>query len=758
MANILLIVESPTKADTINRYLGSDFKVLASFGHIRSLPKKSDSIDIEHDFTPKYQIIAKNKKNVDEIITATKKCDAIYLATDPDREGEAIAWHIAEVLHQHPKILGNKPIKRVTFHEITKQAILDAVANPKEINSSLVDAQQARMTLDFLIGFNISPLLWRKIKPGLSAGRVQSPALRLIAEREKEISQFIPEDYFSILLHTHENKIKLVAKLIEYQKNKIEKFTIKLKSEAAEICDLLGTHATTKVINITKKQKKKNPLPPFMTSSLQIESARKLGFATDKTMKVAQTLYEGVEIGNESVGLITYMRTDSVNLSAVAIEEIRQYIEENYEARYLPTKANTFASKVKNAQEAHEAIRPTSIAKSPSEVKQYLSADQYKLYELIWLRTLASQFNSAILDTTAIDLQVKDAIFRVNGVIVNFDGFMKVYQETQEETPEKADDETVKLPDLKLNQELPVDKINFLEHQTEPKPRYSEASLVKALEELGIGRPSTYASIISTLKKREYVIMDKKRFLPTDIGNIVNQFLTSHLTNYVDFKFTAHLEDTLDDISNGKTEKLPVLKAFWHDLDTIIKEKQNINRSELTSEKLDEDCPLCGKHLISRFGKYGKFIGCSGYPDCKYMRKIEKDAAEAPQIIEGRVCPKDNAPLVIRSGRYGKFISCTNYPKCDFRESLDKPKDEVSVTCPECKTGQIVSKKNRYGSWFYACNNYPTCKTLFNHKPINEPCPECNYPILLHKVTKTKGEQKACPKCSYIENIESKKD
>lgn len=752
----LLIVESPAKAKTINKYLGNQFKVIASFGHIRDLPKKSGSIDIENDFKAKYQIIAKNKKHVDEIISNAKDASQILLATDPDREGEAIAWHISEVLTKN-KGLNKIPIKRVTFNEITESAIKEAINNPRELDIDLINAQQARLTLDYLIGFNISPVLWRKIRSGLSAGRVQSPALRLICEREAEIKSFVPEDYFTVLMDSHKSTNKFTAKLVKIDNKKVETKTINKKDEASEICDKLGKVATAKIININKKQKKKNPLPPFMTSTLQIEAARRLGFNTDKTMKVAQTLYEGVDLGNESIGLISYMRTDSVNLSNQALDDIREYISKNYAPEYLPKSPVKFASKVKNAQEAHEAIRPTAIIRTPDSIKKYLSIDQYKLYELIWLRTLACQFSQAILDTTAIDIAVGEGTFRLNGLIVNFDGFMKVYQETKEENID--DEESIKLPSLKEGEELPIDKIYFTEHQTEPKPRYSEASLVKSLEELGIGRPSTYAAIISTLKKREYVLMDKKRFIPTDTGIIVSNFLSNHMTRYVDYQFTAKLEDTLDDISNGKIGKLPVLQDFWKNLELAIESTGNVTRSELVTEKLDEDCPECGKHLITRFGKFGKFVGCSGYPECKYMRKIDKDGntavAQEPEIVEGRTCPKDDGILVIREGRYGKFISCKNYPKCKFIENIDKPSDEEnssSILCPECKTGHIVNKKNRYGNWFYACNNYPKCKTLFNHPVIDEKCPECKYGVLMRKTTKSKGEQIVCPNCDYVKS------
>lgn len=756
MPNKLVIVESIAKIKTISKYLGSDFEVIASSGHIRDLPKKNSSIDILHDFMPTYQIIATKKKYVDDIIKKSKTSTHIYLATDPDREGEAIAWHIIEVL-QKSKLLKDKIVERISFNEITEKAVLDAVKHPRKLDYSLVDAQQARMTLDFLIGFNISPLLWRKIRPGLSAGRVQSPALRLICEREDEIKAFVPEDYFSVHLHTSKKTAKLQAKLVEFEKKKIDVKTIKTLKDADSIRDTLSLAKTATVTNITKQQKKKNPLPPFITSSLQIDASRKCGFATDKTMKVAQSLYEGVEIGKESVGLISYMRTDSINLSETAIDDIRTYIKDNYDARYLPATAVKFSSKVKNAQEAHEAIRPTAMTRSPDSIKKYLSPDQFKLYELIWLRTLSCQMMPAILDTTKVDITVDNGIFRLNGITVNFDGFMKVYQETvnEDNTEEEGN---VKLPELEINEILPINKIEHQQHQTEPKPRYSEASLVKTLEELGIGRPSTFVSIISTLKKREYVIMEKKRFIPTDIGAIVNKFLVAHLTSYVDYKFTANLEDTLDDISNASAKKLPVLQEFWKNLENVIGEKQNIARSELVNEKTGEACPECGKDLVIKLGKYGKFIGCSGYPECKHMRKINKDGSTDVaekvelEIVEGRVCPKDGGTLVIRTGRFGKFISCKNYPKCKHIENIDQPaeSDGPKIACPECKTGHIVTKKNRFGNWFFACDNYPKCKTLFNHKPIDEKCPECGYGILLHKVTKSKGEQTVCPKCDYV--------
>ena len=755
MADNLLIVESPAKAKTIGKYLGSNFKILASFGHVRDLPKKNGSVDTEHDFSLKYQLIARNKKHVDEILAAAKKSKAIYLASDPDREGDAIAWHLQEILYEHGLNKG-RVIKRVTFNEITKPTVVAAVENPRDININLVEAQQSRLSLDYLIGFNVSPLLWRKIRPGLSAGRVQSPALRLICERELEIKSFVPEDYFGVHLHTHKGKSKFKAKLVEFAGKKLDTKAIKTIQDAQDKLNSMKGNPDALITKITKKQKKRNPTAPFITSSMLIESARQLGFATDKTTRVAQSLYEGVELNGESTGLITYMRTDSVQLSPIAIDEIREYIGSHFDKRYLPSTPNVYSSKSKNAQEAHEAIRPTAIIRTPASIKAYLSLDQYKLYELIWRRTLASQISSAIFDTTAVDIKLNDGIFRVNGMTVNFDGYMIVYQEMFEENANADDSDEIRLPKLEEGEILPVDNMDITAHQTEPKPRYTEASLIKVLEELGIGRPSTYPPIINTLKKREYVVLDKKRLVPTDVGIVVSKFLTEHLTRYVDLQFTANLEETLDKIAIGENARIPVLSEFWHDLKTTVTEKQNISRMELTSTPIGEDCPKCSKPLISRFGKYGRFIACSGYPECDYMRKIDKDGNSEeivpPEEIPDRVCPKDGGKLLIRTGKYGKFISCANYPKCKHIEELNAPNLDNAVDCPECKKGKIVAKKGRFGI-FYSCNNYPTCKTIFKYEPIVDTCTECSYPVLMTHTTKTKGTQHICPKCKHAVKI-----
>lgn len=756
MFSKLLIVESPAKAKTIAKYVGSDYKVLASFGHVRELPKKNNSIDIKNDFAAKYQVIARNKKHVDEILAAAKAAKQVYLATDSDREGEAIAWHINELMLE-AKI--KVPTKRVTYNEITKQAVLDALTKARDIDFNLVDAQIARMTLDFLIGFNVSPLLWRKIKAGLSAGRVQSPALRLICERELEIQAFVVEDYFSVHLLSEKNKIEFDAKLMQYAGKKIAVRDIKTSEDAKKIIANLADEKTAKVTAVTKKQKKKNPMPPFITSSLQIEAARKFGYPADKIMRIAQGLYEGVNLGGESVGLITYMRTDSVQLSEIAISEIRQYVGDNFASTYLPKTANQYVSKSKNAQEAHEAIRPTSALKTPASIKQFLTPEQYKIYELIWQRAVASQMSSAVMDTVAVDLSVKNALFRVNGTSIAFNGYLVLYQEQLDDSINvNHDEKSQRLPEIINGESLPIKKFEVDQHSTEPKPRYTEASLVKALEELGVGRPSTYASIIATLKKRLYVDMDKKRFVPTETGAIVSKFLVEHLTRYVDFAFTAKMEDVLDGIAVGEEKKLPVLHKFWDELHAIVEEKKLISKQDVVTQALDKECPKCGKGLISKFGKHGRFVGCSGYPECNYMAKMDAEGVlteiEPPEVIPDRKCPKDGGDLVIRTGRFGKFISCANYPKCKHIENTDTPNqdDEHAITCPECNKGKIVAKKGRFGL-FYSCSNYPECKTIFKYQPVEDKCDECGSPVMMTHTTKTKGTRHICPKCKFEKKI-----
>lgn len=754
MAKYLVIVESPAKAKTIQKYLGKDYRVMASYGHVRDLIPKEGAVDIQHGFKMHYQEIDRNRRHVDAIRKALKTCDGIYLAPDPDREGEAIAWHIEELLKENGALEG-KETGRVVFHEITKRAIQKAIEQPRNISMDLVNAQQARRALDYLVGFTLSPLLWKKIRAGLSAGRVQSPALRMIVEREQEIADFKSEEYWTIHAHVGDEKGEFSSRLIQHKGKKVEQFTITDEKQSKKTIDEITKAAKGKltVTNVTKRERKRHPAAPFITSTLQQEASRKLGFSAQRTMQVAQQLYEGIDIGEGPIGLITYMRTDSVTLAQEALDEIRGCIVDRYSKSDLPDSPRTYKTKTKNAQEAHEAIRPTSILRHPDEIKQHLKVEQYKLYSLIWKRTIASQMIDATLNTVAIDLSVDDTTFRANGSTIANPGFIKVYQETEDD--KKADDDEGRiLPPLEEGQTVSVKEIIGDQHFTEPPPRYTEASLVKALEEYGIGRPSTYASIISTLRNREYVTMDSKRFKATDVAIVVNKFLVNYFTQYVDYNFTANLEDELDAVSRGDKAWVPLLEAFWAPFKERVDDTAvNVQRSDVTQEKIDEECPTCGKQLSIRLGKRGRFIGCTGYPECDYTRNMGEDNGEQQtEVVEGRTCPECESDLVIKHGRYGKFIGCSNYPKCKHMEPLEKPKN-TEVQCPSCKKGNILERKSRRGKLFYSCERYPDCQyAIWNH-PINEACPNCNWPILSVKTTKRSGTEKICPQkdCGFSE-------
>ena len=758
MAKNLLIVESPSKAKTLKKYLGGDFEILASYGHVRDLVPKNGAVDPEHDFAMKYELIKRNAKHVDAIVAGAKEAENIYLATDPDREGEAISWHLFEILKSKRGLKNIKP-QRVVFHEITKNAVLDAVANPREIEMDLVDAQQARRALDYLVGFNLSPLLWKKIRRGLSAGRVQSPALRLICERENEIRAFEAQEYWTVHLDSHKGRQKFAAKLTQWQGGKLEQFS--LPNEAAQADVLAAMQGKpAQVLDVVKKKATRKPAAPYTTSTMQQDAVRKLGFTTDRTMRTAQQLFEGVDVGQGSVGLITYMRTDSVTLSQDAITEIRHYIDNKIGADFLPKSPRMYRTKSKNAQEAHEAIRPTSVYRTPESVKPFLSADQFKLYQMIWQRTMACQMVEAKFDATTVDIGVGEGVFRATGQVLVFAGFLSVYQEGHDDDDE--DEDNKKLPELAVGDALPVDKLYGEQHFTQPPPRFNEATLVKALEEFGIGRPSTYASIIKTLKDREYVTIDQRRFLPTDTGEIVNKFLTEHFTQYVDYDFTAKLEDQLDDIASGKRQWIPVMDKFWKGFHKQIEEKAGIERAKITTEELDETCPKCGQNKLQiKFGKRGRFIACSGYPDCDYTRNLNETAEEAakaaeePTVVEGRECPKCGGQLVYKKGRFGKFIGCANYPKCKHIEPLEKPKD-TGVACPKCGKGSLIERKSRYGKLFYSCNTYPDCDYATWNPPVAEECPKCHWPVLTIKTTKRWGVEKVCPQkeCGWKEQIE----
>jgi len=760
----LVVVESPAKAKTIKKYLGPEFEVVASYGHVRDLVPKEGAVDPDHGFEMKYQIIDRNEKHVQTISKLLKKADALYLATDPDREGEAISWHLFELLAKRKQI-GNRPVFRVVFNEITKRAVHDAVSNPRELSQDLVNAQQARRALDYLVGFNLSPLLWKKIRRGLSAGRVQSPALRLIVERELEIEAFDRREYWTIeadaSVPDDADKKPFSAKLIEFDGQKIEQFSITDEDRARVVEQTLIAAARGKlsVERIERKQRRRNPAPPFITSTLQQEAARKLGFTAQRTMRTAQQLYEGVDIGGGAVGLITYMRTDSVNLAQEALAELRDYIADRYSADHLPPEARIFKTKSKNAQEAHEAVRPTSIRHLPKEIEAHLSKDQFRLYELIWKRTIACQMAHAVLNQVSIDLGAGAGNrFRATGSTVAEPGFMAVYLEGRDDAKSADDDEERMLPRLEQGDQLDLTAIRPEQHFTEPPPRFTEASLVKALEDFGIGRPSTYASIISTLQDREYVLLDKKRFTPTDVARVVNKFLTEHFTSYVDYDFTARLEDELDAVSRGEEDWIPLLEHFWKPFkDRIDHTQENVERKDVTQEIIDEQCPKCGGQLSKRLGRNGLFIGCTSYPECDYTRDLNADKAEAeaPEIVEGRVCPDCGSELSIKRGRYGKFIGCTGYPKCKHIEPLEKPED-TGVDCPKCNKGSLQKKKSRRGKVFYSCSTYPKCDYAVWNEPLAEPCPKCQWPVLTLKVTKTKGAQKVCPQkeCGYSASAE----
>lgn len=650
----LLIVESPSKAKTLNKYLGKEFQVLASYGHVRDLIPKNGAVDTEHGYAMKYEVIDRNAKHVDAIAKAVKQSDEILLATDPDREGEAIAWHIAEIL-KSKKLLKDKPIRRVVFHEITKSAVQHAVDNPRDIAMPLVNAQQARRALDYLVGFNLSPLLWKKIRRGLSAGRVQSPALRLIVERELEIEAFVSREYWTIHLNARKQRQMVDAKLVQYQGKKLEQFDIASAAQEQEVVGklLAASGGKAHVTRVEKKQKQRSPAAPFTTSTLQQEAVRKLGFTTSRAMRIAQQLYEGVDIGSGTVGLITYMRTDSFSLASEAVMQIRAHIKSNFEPEYLPKAPIVYKTKSKSAQEAHEAIRPTDIGRTPASLREFLSPEQFKLYDMIWKRALACQMAPAKFDGVSVDITVggEANVFRATGQTLVFPGFIAVYTEGADDTEEEGES---KLPILEVGETLDIDKIFGDQHFTEPPPRYTEASLVKALEEYGIGRPSTYASIISTLQDREYAILDKKRFLPTDVGRVVNKFLTEHFTKYVDYGFTADLENELDEIAEGGREWIPVLDSFWQGLKGQIEIKEEVERPG--TEILDEACPKCGKPLNKRLGKRGSFIGCTGYPECDYTRNMDGNGSEENTPAVLGIDPGTGKEVKLLVGPYGPYV------------------------------------------------------------------------------------------------------
>jgi DNA topoisomerase-1 len=684
MSKNLVIVESPAKAKTIKKYLGKDFEVLASYGHVRDLVPKEGAVDPDHDFAMKYQVIDKNERHVETIAKAVARAETLYLATDPDREGEAISWHLCEILRQRD-LLGDKPVRRVVFHEVTQRAILDAVAHPRNLSLDLINAQQARRALDYLVGFNLSPLLWKKIRPGLSAGRVQSPALRMIVEREDDIERFETREYWTLEADAAKGRQPLTARLLEYEGGKLTQFSITDGDQAQAMERTLLNAARAqfiesgkvadepaigclRVAKVERKQRKRNPAAPFTTSTLQQEASRKLGFSTQRTMRVAQQLYEGIDTGGGAVGLITYMRTDSVNLAQDALNDIRALIAQRYGAHNLPSSPRLFKTKAKNAQEAHEAIRPTAVALAPETIRAYLNADQHALYELIWKRTIACQMIPATLDTVSADLACGSGnTFRATGSTIADPGFMAVYQEGVDDQSDEEESRT--LPPLKQGEWLDLRALRPEQHFTEPPPRYSEASLVKILEEHGIGRPSTYATIISTLLAREYVVLDNRRFKPTDIGRIVSRFLTRHFDQYVDYEFTARLEDNLDAVARGEEDWLPLMRGFWDPFKQRVAEKaENVSRQEvIQSRELGLD-PKSGKPVSVRMGRFGSFaqIGVkedSDKPRFASLRPDQRlDTITLDQALALFQLPRDlgmtadGEPIQANIGRFGPYV------------------------------------------------------------------------------------------------------
>ncbi|TLM65438.1 MAG: type I DNA topoisomerase [Deltaproteobacteria bacterium] len=758
MAQSLVIVESPAKAKTIEKFLGAGYKVLASYGHVRALPSKQGSVDVARDFTPKYAVLAESKRHIEAIRKALKESDRLLLATDPDREGEAISWHLLAALGLD-RGKAAIPVQRVVFHEITKQAIVHAVAHPREVSQDLVDAQQARSILDYLVGFTLSPYLWKKIRYGLSAGRVQSVALRLICEREKEIAGFVQQEYWTLGAQlTKDAGQEFAAGLVQLDGTKLDKFAIP-DAAAAEALRQRFARADWRVAEVTRSEKRRYPAPPFTTSTLQQEAARKLGFSAKKTMATAQKLYEGVAIGAAgTVGLITYMRTDSVNLSSQALAEAQELILRQFGKDYALAKPRVFKNKAKNAQEAHEAIRPTDLTRTPAELKAFLPPDQFKLYELIWKRTVASQMKEALLDQTSVDIvatastdsvpaagAAAGGVFRATGSVMRFDGFMKLYIEG---TDDEGEEKEGTLPPLNKDEALALRELLTEQHFTQPPPRYTEASLVKTLEEYGIGRPSTYASTLNTLIERKYAVLEKKRFVPQDIGMVVSDHLAQHFDRYVDYNFTAGLEEELDQVARGEKQWKQLLGEFWGPFKARLDQKmQEVAQGEATTEVTTELCPECNRPLAIKLGKRGKFIACTGFKEgCKYTRPLAKEgeAEAAEPVFSEEKCDKCGAAMLIKDGRYGKYLACSAYPACKNIQPLVKPKG-TGVACPECKEGELTEKKSRYGKLFYSCNRYPKCKYAVWDPPVAEACPKCAHPVTVDKTTKRDGTYRKCP-------------
>ncbi len=799
MAKSLVIVESPAKAKTIGKYLGKDFVVKASLGHVKDLPKKDLSVDVDRDFTPKYEVIEGKKKLMTELRQAAKSVQSIYLAADPDREGEAICWHLKEELEL--KKPGGPAIFRVMFNEITANAVKKAFDKPLAVNVHLVEAQQARRVLDRLVGYKISPLLWDKVRRGLSAGRVQTVALRLIVEREREIKAFEKREYWTIDVALNAKKPPVLTARLNKRANENAEIGDE-KTAQGIVTDLDGVPYVVR--SVATREKKRNPVAPFITSTLQQESSRKLRFSVKRTMMLAQGLYEGKELGKEgSVGLITYMRTDSTRVSEDALAEVRGMITERYSESdakksgysYLPEKPNVYKTK-KDAQDAHEAVRPTSVLRTPESLEKFLAEDELKLYRLIWMRFVASQMTPAVFDQTTIDIDANgksgtNYLFRATGSVLRFDGFLKVYEEGKDQKDEDDDELKHKLPVVTEGETLRFKEISPEQHFTEPPPRYNEATLVKKLESDGVGRPSTYASILSTIQDREYVKKEGGKFTPTELGMVVTDLLLESFNELFDVKYTARMEEELDEIEDGKIEWRTAISDFYDrfqkDLDDAARNMTDIKRMEKPTDLL---CEKCGKPMVIKWGKHGSFIACTGYPECTNTREVEQEVADGdkaafgeqdeaeycencgrPMVLKkGRFgqffacsgypdckttkqiggeqrkdvpleekCPQCDSNLVQKFGRYGEFVACSNYPKCKYVKQKT-----IGVPCPNCSTGEIVERRSKRGKTFFGCNRYPDCDFVAWGKPIPEKCPDCGSSYLVEKYLKA-GPVAQCP-------------
>ncbi len=736
MSKGLIVVESPTKVKTIQKFLGGEYVIKASVGHIKDLPEGELGVDLEKDFQPKYMTIPGKGKILRELKKAGKEAENIYLGPDPDREGEAIAWHLAEEIGDE-----NKNIYRVLFNEITKKAVMDALRRPGRLQQPKYEAQQARRILDRLVGYQISPVLWEKVRRGLSAGRVQSVAVRIICEREREIQNFVSKEYWSLtaILREKGSPVTFPAKLVKWKGKKVE-----LANESGALAIKKSLESVPYLVSkIVQQEKQRHPLPPFITSRLQQDAYRKLSFSAKKTMRIAQMLYEGVDLGQIGiVGLITYMRTDSPRVSSEAVHQVRNWITGRFGEAYLPSKPNVYRSR-KGAQEAHEAIRPTSIDLEPDKIRDHLDKDQWALYKLIWDRFVASQMASAIFQQTTIEIKAGDGLFTAVGTIPTFQGFMTLYVEG-EDNQENGDGEK-KLPPLSEGETLDLSDLVPKQHFTQPPYRFSEATLIKELEEKGIGRPSTYATILSTIKEKEYVRLEKGKFFPTELGFVVNDLLVVSFPDILDVEFTAQMEENLDKIEEGEKGWVETLKEFYipfqKDLEMAKISMRDVKREQIPTDTL---CERCGSKMVKRWGKRGYFLACSNYPTCRYTREVEGNEEKNGET-DFR-CEKCGSPMVIKTGKFGRFMACSNYPACKFTQSLN-----TGVGCPqEGCDGMIVERRTRKGRTFYGCTNYPRCIFAMWDKPIPEKCPQCDFPFLAEKQEKA-GILKRCPnkECGY---------